>query len=271
MKSNLVQRLVTAAIGIPILLAVLFLAPRVYFLAVVVASATVGAVELGGMVLRGSGMRRWLQRVALVALTLVVFWSAYLPALGVYLPLALSAVVVLGAVVGLLGAKPIALAARRTGWMIAGPMTLGLLHLPMAMLPLGAHGDRWVFLAITVAWMGDTGAYFMGRALGRRPLAPAVSPKKTVEGSLGGLLGGTMGALVVCSLLLPYVPWWHALGLGVVGAVFGQMGDLFFSMLKRSAEVKDSGALIPGHGGMLDRIDGLLLCGWVVWVYHSLQ
>lgn len=129
------------------------------------------------------------------------------------------------------------------------------------------RGLAWLLIVLFATWLGDTLAYFVGRRWGRRLLLPRVSPKKTVEGALGGLAGaalaGGLGVLVF-GLGVPTVAG-AAVGL-VLGAV-GQVGDLAESLLKRQAGVKDSGALIPGHGGVLDRIDGLLFAlaiGWVV-------
>ncbi len=128
-------------------------------------------------------------------------------------------------------------------------------------------GDgRWeglaiVFFPLLVVWVGDTAAYFVGRSLGRRPLAPQISPRKTWEGALAGLVGSVLCAAAYAPVAraagAPFsVAWAAALG-GAVG-VFGQMGDLFESVLKRDCGVKDSSGLFPGHGGALDRVDALL-------------
>lgn len=121
------------------------------------------------------------------------------------------------------------------------------------------HGDRWLLVALFVVWGADTGAYFVGRRFGRRKLAPRVSPNKTLEGLAGGLLVGVgVGLLVALSTGIP-ASRLPGLALAcVVAALFSVVGDLFESLLKRHAGVKDSGRLIPGHGGVLDRVDGVL-------------
>ncbi|TVP75284.1 MAG: phosphatidate cytidylyltransferase [Gemmatimonadales bacterium] len=130
-----------------------------------------------------------------------------------------------------------------------------------------APGWDGVFLlvfALTVTWLGDSAAYFGGRAMGRRKLLPAVSPKKTVEGALSGLVGASAGAALMVAFLLPV--WGSGLTLSVTGgAILGallgmaaQVGDLAESLLKREAGVKDSGRILPGHGGVLDRFVGVL-------------
>ena len=117
-----------------------------------------------------------------------------------------------------------------------------------------------LLLAIFIfIWVNDTGAYLVGSRWGKRRLAPSISPKKSVEGSIGGLLLVLLSAVVLRLLLFPELSWLSILLIATVVAVFGTIGDLFESSLKRRAGVKDSGKLIPGHGGILDRIDSLLL------------
>ncbi len=126
-------------------------------------------------------------------------------------------------------------------------------------------GWQWVVLLFIVTWANDTFAYFTGRFLGKRPLAPRISPKKTWEGFWGGAAGSVVGALVVKALFLPGLSVPAAVLVGAGGAVLGPLGDLAESMLKRAAGVKDSSRLVPGHGGLLDRIDAVLFVApWVV-------
>jgi len=132
-------------------------------------------------------------------------------------------------------------------------------------------GPGWLFITLALAFSSDTVAYIFGRLWGRHKLYPAVSPGKTWEGSVGGLVGGVLATVGMGSLLLvPELPIKHALILGVVGSLFGQVGDLFESMLKRGYRVKDSSQLLGAHGGMLDRVDALLFVGPVVYYYATL-
>jgi phosphatidate cytidylyltransferase len=112
----------------------------------------------------------------------------------------------------------------------------------------------------------DTGQYYTGRLFGRRPLAPAVSPKKTIEGAVGGFVFGTLVMAVLGGWWLPVAPLPVRAALGAAVVALGIAGDLFESMLKRSAGVKDSSSLIPGHGGVLDRIDALLFAAPVYYI-----
>jgi Predicted CDP-diglyceride synthetase/phosphatidate cytidylyltransferase len=114
---------------------------------------------------------------------------------------------------------------------------------------------------------GDVTAYFVGRAFGRHKLAPLVSPGKTVEGSIGNLVGSLAAAVVVHFGLFPALPLSHALLLAVVMNIIGQLGDLYESLLKRGAGAKDAAAVLPGHGGLLDRLDSLLFNAPVLYYY----
>ncbi|MBA3469149.1 MAG: phosphatidate cytidylyltransferase [Herpetosiphonaceae bacterium] len=128
-----------------------------------------------------------------------------------------------------------------------------------------APGAGWIYATFAVTWAADSGAYFAGRAFGRHKLSPQLSPKKTWEGFAGGLLAAIGAGVGIIALLgLPVSPL-VGVALGAIGAVGGTLGDLAESLLKRQAGVKDSGALIPGHGGLLDRIDSLLFTGPLVY------
>jgi phosphatidate cytidylyltransferase len=170
---------------------------------------------------------------------------------------------------GLARPDPVERAAMRTGWLLGGPIyvagTLSTLDL-MHGLP---HGGSWVLLSMFLAWMSDTVAYFAGKYLGRHKLYPKLSPKKTVEGAMGGLVGSMIGAVIVSLWLIPGFPLTHALGLAVVAGALGQAGDLFESLIKRSTGVKDSGRILPGHGGLLDRVDALMFTASATFLYAS--
>lgn len=131
------------------------------------------------------------------------------------------------------------------------------------------HDGRWLLLfALVITWANDTVAYFVGRAIGKHPLAPGLSPKKTWEGSIAGLGASLLVGWVFSRWLTAPVP--HLLMMAALGNIAGQAGDLLESAYKRSAGVKDSGGLLPGHGGVLDRIDALILAIPVVWYYWTL-
>ena len=128
-------------------------------------------------------------------------------------------------------------------------------------------GPYLLFFALLITWIGDTTAYFVGRAIGRHPFAPHLSPKKTWEGAVASFLGSILAALLAKYLGKINMPSLHIMGMAAACNVGGQAGDLLESAYKRSAGVKDSGAMLPGHGGILDRIDALILAFPVVWYY----
>jgi phosphatidate cytidylyltransferase len=132
----------------------------------------------------------------------------------------------------------------------------------------GRLGPLLLLFSLVIVWVSDTVAYFVGRAIGKHPFAPLLSPKKTWEGAVGGLAGSLAVGFAVARWV--NVPLPHLLGMAAIGNVAGQVGDLLESAYKRSAGVKDSGSLLPGHGGVLDRIDALILAIPVVWYYWLL-
>jgi phosphatidate cytidylyltransferase len=149
-------------------------------------------------------------------------------------------------------------APRRVGLAVLGAVYPGLLLSALVRLRQHDKGEWWIILALAVTWMNDTGAYFAGRAFGKRKLYERISPSKTWEGATFGALASIAGALVVQHLWLPDLPLWGAAVIGAGAAILGPVGDLSESLLKRAFHAKDSGRLLPGHGGFLDRLDALL-------------
>jgi phosphatidate cytidylyltransferase len=149
---------------------------------------------------------------------------------------------------------------------------LGLLYIPFllaqfVLLRRMETGQLWVLFTLVSVYFGDTTAFYVGRAWGRRKLAPKISPGKTFEGGLGAVAGSLAGALLFKVFFFPQPAYIHAAVLGIGIGVLGQLGDLWESVLKRSVQAKDSGTLIPGHGGLLDRIDSVLFSGPFVYSY----
>ena len=128
-------------------------------------------------------------------------------------------------------------------------------------------GPAYVFYIFGVVWLGDAAALICGRWFGRHKLAPRLSPGKTIEGAIGGLLGSLCGATLGGRWLLGHLTLTQCVAIGCLLAVVGQLGDLSESLLKRSSGVKDSGVLIPGHGGILDKVDGILFGAPVLYYY----
>lgn len=148
------------------------------------------------------------------------------------------------------------------------PPVLGLLYIPCLLTfqtSLREFGPEWVIFLYAVVWAADTVAYYIGTLIGKRKLYVEVSPKKTLSGAFGSLIGGAVGAMVMKTALIPALTMSSALIIGITIGIVSIVGDLVESMFKRDTGVKDSGAIIPGHGGILDKIDGILFAGPVLY------
>jgi phosphatidate cytidylyltransferase len=266
-NSNLAVRLATAAVGAPLIVALLYKGPPWGFFLLVFAATLIGSWELFNMTHPGDRLSQaigtGMSAIASVA-TYVSNGDSRI------LITALAGIPLLAPLLTLVRLGDMKTAALRTCAMGMGPLYVGV---PLTLLAvmrrdLGGHvGPGFVVVAIMFAWFADTGGYVAGRFLGKRKLYEAVSPKKTVEGSIGGLAGSVFGALLAALWFLPELPLSHGIPLALVASIFGQAGDLGESVLKRSTGVKDSGAIVPGHGGILDRVDALMLTSTVTFLY----
>ena len=260
-RSALKSRLMTALVLIPPAVAGVLFLPTPWLATLLGLVVALGALEwarLGGL---SGGVPSWL----LVAYQLALLWLV--DALSAYPGLILLA---LGLCVGWWLGVGITLALRRTPvavdrrvrpvLLIGAPLLTALAWVSLVRLhAVPDLGPRLVLSLLVLIWVADSAAYFAGRALGRRKLSPMVSPGKTLEGLAGALAGaGTFGLLLVALDLLGGVGAVAGVGLCVGVALFSVAGDLFESYAKRAAGLKDSGTLLPGHGGVLDRIDSLI-------------
>lgn len=161
-------------------------------------------------------------------------------------------------------------------WTVGGILYIGWLFSHMVSLRGLADGRNWVFLALLATFASDSAAFFVGRSVGRHRLAPRISPKKTWEGAIAGVFGAVLLSFVFAQptvfdqtnpLHIAALSYWQAALLGGLVSIFGQFGDLAESLLKRNAATKDSSGLLPGHGGVLDRLDSVLFAGIVVYYY----
>ncbi len=156
-------------------------------------------------------------------------------------------------------------------WMLAGVVYVGWMLSYWINLRTLEDGTSWVYLAMFSTFANDTGAFFVGRAWGKRPLALAISPGKTKEGALGGILSAIVVSIIIYQIpiLFSYstLEYWQVILVGGLIGIFAQLGDLVESLLKRNIGVKESGNLLPGHGGVLDRFDSLIFVGAMVYYY----
>ncbi len=260
---ELAKRVAVAAVGIPIAVTAGYLGG--YWLAGLLAVlAALAAAEFCRMY-RGKGIAAAPWVAALLAVVYV--WLAVgSPSAGY---LVWATVVTLGVTAVLIirvepqGQPGLAAVLTAFGAFYAG----GLLAFALWLRSIGGPGPGWsgtavLFLPVAVTWLGDSAAYSVGRAIGRHKLAPVISPKKTWEGAIAGLVATAAGAALYVELTRQLVPWSMSIGqvllFGSLISVAGQVGDLFESRFKRDCGVKDSSNLLPGHGGALDRVDSLL-------------
>jgi phosphatidate cytidylyltransferase len=266
---NLALRLLSALVLAPTLVFISWKGGLPFALMCAVASA-IAARELVAM-LTPIGKAE-LFAIGLAGLVPLAPWWARLHAGGAYpewmlVALGFAAMVLLAATLfregGALEGAPARASAASLAWLYCGVLCASVVALRLR------FGFGWVVMAFVVTWLNDTFAYFAGRFLGRNKMFPRISPKKTWEGFAGGVAGSIGGALLLLAIFpAAWLPGLTAGGcflLGAGGAIVGPVGDLVESMLKRAAGVKDSGKLIPGHGGLLDRIDALLFVA--PWVY----
>jgi phosphatidate cytidylyltransferase len=251
------KRVITAAIAIPIVLLVTLFAPNWLFAVGVGAAAAVSVeefVSLGAK--KGIGRPpRWFPLAAgVVSFSFLVGFGWVLTTF-VLAVMSLMTAVIFGG--------PIETAFGRVVVGITGVayccLTLGFLVLMSRQL---------ILVLFAVIWIGDTAAYYGGRAWGRHLLAPIVSPKKTIEGAIAGLIGSVAAGIIAAVWILGE-PWIKLAGISALTALMGQMGDLAESALKRSVGVKDSSSILPGHGGILDRLDSLFFATPVFyWLFN---
>ncbi|HSS39435.1 MAG TPA: phosphatidate cytidylyltransferase, partial [Polyangia bacterium] len=246
------------------LLALLVLwAPPLGFGLLVLLVAGLALHECAAIMLAGAAPRF---RNTIVALG-VVFTAPLYFAPGLALPWTLAALTATAAAV-LFDPGEIPAAGHRLGAAVFSVLYVGGLAAPLALLQRdAAHGRAWVLLAVAVTFGNDTGAYFAGKAFGRHKLYPKVSPAKSVEGAVGGMAASVAIMFLLKATLAPWLSTMDCLAVAIPAGVIGPIGDLVESLMKRAAGVKDSGHVIPGHGGMLDRIDALLFVGAWVYVY----
>ncbi len=257
--SSLELRVASAAVGIPLIVLLVWAGARWY---TGVVAALLIAATLEFQAARGSR----LDGLALLGAALSGSLAVAAHAGNNWLVWAMTGVVVLP-LLWAMTVRPIEDALSEWLWTVGGVLYLGWLGCHLVLLRDVGDGRDWVFLALFSTFATDTAAYFVGRAVGRTPLAPAISPGKTAEGAVGGFVFGVAAVLLLNYLLGLRVEASQIVPLAFLLPVVAQLGDLIESKLKRGMQVKDAGRLIPGHGGLMDRFDSVLLVTVVVYYY----
>ncbi len=240
----------------------------------------------------GPGPTLFILVLIAVALGLHEFYSLVLPenkrhekAIGIILGMVLASLIYLGdtsllyaslgfsiiflSITYMLKSRNFALALSKMAITLFGILYIGLLLSYVTLIDTTAAGKQWVFFLVSTVWAADIGGFFMGSLVGRHKLYPKVSPNKTIEGLAGGVVGAITAALLSRQLFFSDLTVSDSVFLGFFLTLCGQMGDLTESMIKRSVSVKDSSGLIPGHGGILDRLDSFLFSAPFLYYYIS--
>lgn len=260
------KRILTAIVLLPIFIFAVLAPDPVYFTLLAALGVTIAAFEFQALAAPSSGLPF---KLLAAVLSLAVFASRLRPdVLGLgevilaalFLLLFVSPLLRIGMKDAVLSATAVFFAAFYLGFLIS--------FLP-ALREVGDLGPRLVFILALAVWTGDSAAYYIGSRWGKHKLAPRVSPKKTWEGAFANVAGSIVAVGVSKATFMPTLRFADVVVLGLVISVVGQFGDAFESLIKRAAGAKDSSGLLPGHGGMLDRIDSLLFTAPVVFYYHQ--
>lgn len=253
-------RIIAAVVLLPLLLLVVLAAPKIFTAILFGAASALGSFEL----LRQTGLvqnKRLILYSAVMAF-LVGLWSYFDARHDVAI---LGILAFCGVLFGEMMGNHIKVQFEKVAYCLVAGLLIPYLLTSLVRIhtmPLGRH---LVLAPFVMAFLSDTGAYFAGRALGRHKLAPVISPNKTIEGVVGGVLGAIVGMLLYALVLdLAFklkVNYFYAAIYGVLGSVAAVFGDLCFSVIKRQTGIKDYGNLIPGHGGILDRFDSMMMVG----------
>lgn len=259
-----VKRWITGLIGVAVLLGLIIYGPKFLFDAVLILLILIGVTEYNRMVFLAAD--KW-ERAETLAIALLI------PLAFIAGDFSLIVGVITLSILGVFALHLLQIKDQDFQIIPVMKVAFGVFYLPLTLshFILIRHDERgvlWIFFVLVLAFAGDISAFYVGRTWGRRKLLPLVSPGKSEEGMIGLIVGSTIACIVFQQLFLPSLPVMHAAILGVVGSIIGQLGDLCESAIKRASGVKDSGVILPGHGGLLDRLDCLIFITPFVYYYR---
>lgn len=263
------KRVISGLLFLPIFYLVTWELPPVYFAALVLAAVLVGQYEFYRMARARGYQPLSLLGMALGVLVLLVFYRPLHPDLGMLFPVAVSMLVIM--IARLFSARPVDGALEDVASTFLGVFYVAMLFAFQVVIRTGPDGKQWLVFLYFIIWASDIGAYSIGIPFGKHRLYEKVSPKKSMEGFAGALVASAGMALLCRVWFMPPISMPEAVAIALALAVIGTIGDLVESLLKRSAGVKDSGCIIPGHGGILDRMDSMLFAAPVLYYYLRMR
>ena len=265
-RSMHLKRWITGLAALPFLIFLVYKG-GVFFSVLVSAASLVALWEYYRMVLNAkthplSGIILWWG----YGIGLALIWVAYLGRSDLSLGL-LAVNLLVNALISMFQFK-----SDRSVLQVVSGQLQGIIYIPLflsflILIRQGSSGMIWIFLLLAIVFAGDTSALYAGTYFGRHKISPAISPGKTIEGAIGGLGASLIAGIVGKSLFLPDLSWPISILFFIAAGIAGQVGDLFESELKRSSGIKDSSGILPGHGGMLDRIDGILFAAPIAYIF----
>ncbi len=272
-NKNLAIRFATAGVAVPFILWSLLVAPHYVWGTFVLGPAmAIAAHELFRMVFPEEKLLQAWGIVSTLGMGGLFYLAMSQPTPHALLMPGVLVLVLASLLMSLTRPMPNETAGLRMAWLLGGPFYIGGTVSTLASLHTQPHGGQWVVLSMMLAWFADTAGYFAGRFLGGKvfgpgKMSPNISPNKTWEGAVGAVAGGVLGAMLAHFWYLPSLPLLGGLGLALVACPLGICGDLVESLVKRSTGTKDSGKIVPGHGGLIDRIDALMFTSSVTLLY----
>jgi phosphatidate cytidylyltransferase len=259
-----IKRWISGVVAVPILFAIIFYGSEVVFSAFIIIVILGAVIEYNRMVFNGGFVPEKLQALIIAILVTVAAFSG---------DLRIVLAVIAFSMIAVFSLSLLSMNGQSIDTVSVGKLVFGFIYIPFMLshfilLRHSADGIMWIFFILVLAFSGDIAAFYVGRSIGKRKLMPLVSPGKTVEGTAGLLIGSVIGCVLFQQFFLPRLPVFHAAALGLSGGVMGQLGDLCESVIKRASGVKDSGSLVLGHGGLLDRLDCLIFIAPYVYYYR---
>ena len=263
------KRWITGIVAIPLLILLIGYGGELLFAIIISIACILALWEYFGIVLsRPQSFSLLGFKLSTFIIGTAIIWAAYINSFKIILSL-----IILNLIVSVL----ISLPKFKFDSLVSEIVTkqvLGIVYIPLFISNLvlirnGIHGVSWLYFLLLIVFSGDIGSFYIGSFLGSHKLCPAVSPNKTIEGSVGGLAANVASGALFKHFFMPLLPWGLSILFFLSIGVAGQVGDLFESELKRTGNIKDSGTILPGHGGILDRIDALLFAAPLAYLFKE--